>query len=709
MSVRLVLDNGTVDIFDAPDLPLAINKSIQDIEDLKGKRQSFSRTFAVPKSANNIEILKFTNVIEGVTDAGKQKRDCTLEVFGLPVVKGYCRVESVTDTEFKLKVFGDNMDWVNQLANLNLRDLTFSNETFDQSTIFSRNSATPSTNLVFYPLIDYGYINALGVNDFIDPFYLRPAFYLQPLIEQMFKEIGYGISSDFWDDSVIKRLFMPFSDGDAFVKELFTVGSYSESSFTLDNTTILRNLNGAGGANWIYTAGLTGLIPEADDLTKYPYTSYDNRDYSFDADYDYSGAGIANIDSGGVIVLDTDVGTIEMTEARITATCNVSMTSGTEAYLYIVQCDSSDTKKNQWSTSQTGITAPYTFNETLTADDVVVEDGDYFSLIIEFVSGTSDTSIGTLNSMNLSVVTKTAINVGWGEPYNPASMLPDITCAELLGHIQGLFDLAYTSDTFRRQVTIEPRFKWKEPDGTLNDGLFTGELDWSDKAVLKEIKYPTKYKRVQRFGYKKDDKDQGLKQFDLISTFGRDYELNDRFPEGIQSQESKFFAPTVTSPDYTINDNSAGAVRLAKIVSDEDPTSNNYKVTPRILLAVEDTTSNILTTLDEDGTGKTDRSQVITGDMEYSSGGDYFSLYWGDTGTAGVNKGLVTRFFTHTLRAIDEATIGIFEVWLDYKDVYAIEMNTFIYIDGVKFFINRIIDFQPIKLGLTKVELVKVG
>tara|TARA_R100000655_G_scaffold24_2_gene143 strand:+ start:7477 stop:10920 length:3444 start_codon:yes stop_codon:yes gene_type:complete len=216
---------GYLDIENATDFPLALTYSVKDVQDPASSKGSFSKTFNLPATKNNNDILKslysdsLYNSFQFIED-----KDVRIFIDGMLVLQGKFQVQG---TKYKGKaigyecvVFGDNYKWVNALSELNMCDINFDAANIfpdaPSVAVFSRDAImdTWEFNLagetidstqthIVYPLVNLG---KWTFGDFVAPADMVPAFYLYNIIKVIFGEQGYTVESEFFETDWFKRL-----------------------------------------------------------------------------------------------------------------------------------------------------------------------------------------------------------------------------------------------------------------------------------------------------------------------------------------------------------------------------------------------------------------------------------------------------------------------------------------------------------------------
>ena len=227
---------GALDVLSAVDFPVAMTYNIKDIMDIKKSKGSFTKTFKIPATRNNSEVLS-TIFVEGTYEAFK--------IIEGKVAKIYCESQLIMQGGFKIKgvvqdkmvqhyecvVFGENFAWVNALDAQPMCDIDleignhFPNHPIEFH--YNRTNIMNGWSLVdgydisiidnegrwfVFPLVNTGKWNYGDKVDYTD---LIPAWFIKNLVVQIFAGQGYTLVSDFMDTTWFNKLvtLFPIAEG----------------------------------------------------------------------------------------------------------------------------------------------------------------------------------------------------------------------------------------------------------------------------------------------------------------------------------------------------------------------------------------------------------------------------------------------------------------------------------------------------------------
>ena len=155
---------GDLDLTNFNDFPLAINKGIVNLDNLKERTGTFTKTFKVPNSKNNTNLLSNVDNINSRKDYRDclNKKPCVILVNNNPVEHGFVQVvKAFNDVEggyFELVFYGNNIDWVKDATDLKLNTIVWTDNEIilNQFNIDRINSTSSSSTDIALPYISRG-------------------------------------------------------------------------------------------------------------------------------------------------------------------------------------------------------------------------------------------------------------------------------------------------------------------------------------------------------------------------------------------------------------------------------------------------------------------------------------------------------------------------------------------------------------------------
>jgi hypothetical protein len=326
-----------------------------------------------------------------------------------------------------------------------------------------------------------------------------------------------------------------------------------------------------------------------------------------------------------------------------------------------------------------------------------------------------------------------------GNTYKYNEILPcDISQIDFIKGVAHLYNLQFRTDSQSKTVYIEPY------DTFYKD--VSESIDWSDlidRSKVIEDKYEIGLKDKISFEYKKDGSD-GLMKY-LNETFRNEQDepnffdyfesIGDSYPKGIKKFINPLFAPTWSDWDADISANSGANPAQIPIINKTESVfgygveahpvrpEKTFKHAPRVMSwkgyvtnpnhSVFPTVWRRKTSAGTVSSANTPRATFV--DWEDNSGNEFTNLSYADEtiqppydSTETVVEGLYSKYWKKMIEQLkDNPRIRNVYVKLKIKDIMTLDLSKLVNIDGVYWRINKIVDFNPLKNGVTKVELIQ--
>lgn len=670
---------GDLDLKEFTDFPLVITKGIVNIDNLKARTGSYTKVFKVPNTKNNAALLNSVDDINSRKDYkdALNRKPCAIMVDGAEIEKGFIQVSRVYNgfelDSFELVFFGNNVDWVKQASELDLRDITtFANnsQVYNEAGISAANNDLTDSYDHAYPLIDRS-----GDNEY------KPVYYLRRLIQRGLNQLGWNISSSFLEDNTeIKKLVVDFDTA-------FVVGETE-----INATKTRAELTGSDQA--VPTVGSRRIVYK-DDST--PPNEDSNGNYS-------TVTGIYTAPQDGTYIIQVGY--------------YVSFATGfgsTKSYQF-------DVVKNGTSASDIGT------GEVLDSGSGVITDPATFSGSAEFLftvnlSAGDEISIyatGVDSAYNVDARSETFVNffrkaeIEFGDPFSLNEIIPrDITLIQVINDFTRMFNVYYWTDIKTKTIYFEPR-----------DNFFlSANYQWTDKLDLNnkyEIDYVTSYKREVEFKYRDLENDGWLIGWQGVNkrTYGRyKYTLPDRFREGTDTISLDLFCAAYTNraDDFNAFSGTFASVNTSPITirewseynGDTKPDSQIEDYRPKIYQfnnGTQTSSSGVSREINFFGTNTTT--------IPYGIFQDYSNVTTGINLSFTGDDGLFKTYYGKMFKNIEEGGRLIAYFNLDNVDIENLDFRNLVYLDypaEVKgyYLIESVIDYNPLTDGLTKVSLFK--
>ena len=663
---------GDLDLTNFNDFPLAINKGIVNLDNLQARTGTFTKSFKVPNTKNNSNLLSSVDNINSRKDFrdSLNKKPCVILVNNNPIEQGFVQVSKVYNgfelDSFELVFYGNNIDWVKGAAEKKIQDLTFRNspEVYNEANIKLANENTYTTYDHAYPFIDRS-----GDTSY------KPVYYLRNIIITGLNSLGFNVESSFLDDSKINKLVCDF-DID------FRV---TDADFEDTKTTVKRSTN--------------QLIPINSD-----------RRIIFDS---------VETDSNSNFNTTTGVYTVPQTgRYKIEVICNLDVLGGRVKIV-----------KNGTSLTSIGggtvLEDDNAFSKRTGGGSIIaipleesLQAGDEISVYINsslFSDGLASTYNVEPNSgderTNFNIYRKQEIEEG--DTYNIAEVIPkEITLLNVINDFSRMFNIYFWTDIKSKTVYLEPR-----------DTFFKAEsesLDWSNKLDISndyEVDYVSSYKRSIEFKYKELKNDEWLKGWQDANK--REYAtykhtLPNRFVEGTDTIGLSLFSASYSNIAYgydnrpIIPEQQPITIRLWSAFGGETkPTEKIKRYNAKIYSFKYGTQlSSSLSFKRLTYFGSTTETIPYGIFQEYNSIPTDINLSFSGS------DGLFATYYSNMFKNIEEGGRLIAMFNLNSSDIQNLDFRKLIYINQpstVKgyYLIEKIIDYNPLNNNLTKVSLFK--
>ena len=680
-----ILDNtnnvlGDLDLKDFNDFPLAINKGIVNLDNLKERTGTYTKTFKVPNTKNNSNLLNSVDDINSRKDYkdALNRKSCVILVNGAEIEKGFIQVTKVYNgfelDNFELVFFGNNIDWVKDSSELELQDIVFRNN----SQVYN-NAGISVANLANSDNYDHAYpfVSRSGDKSY------KPVFYLRSLIERGLNQKGWNVSSTFLQiDSVIKRLVCDF--------DLKFIISESEQEASKSVAELTNNINVAKGDSQRVIYNDDSTLPNQDDNGNFNTTT---GVYTVPQNGTYLVAAVPLIVNRG--------GTIEVTYKQKIYKNATSVLNPEDG---VILKEETNTVPKDDPGVNGGIFGEFS-----------LEQGDTISIYVEAVIGpfiiTSESRIDIYRKQNIDI----------GDPFLLNKMIPrGIKLIDVINDFTRLFNIYYWTDIKSKTIYFEPR----------NDFFLTDYEDWSNKLDLNnkyEIDYISSYKRDIEFKYKNLKNDNWLKGWQDVNkrTYGTfNYNLPNRFAEGKDVISLGLFCAGYTQRDDSANvqgganfnsNKSPISLRLWSEFINDKPDNEIKDYNAKIYLFNYGTQTSIFGDARQVSYLDSASSTFPYGIFESYQGLDSdinLSFTNGLKADGSEDAGLFQTYYSSMFKNIEEGGRLIAYFDLDSTDIENLDFRKLVYIsypEEVKgnYFIESVIDYNPIKNSLTKVKLFK--
>lgn len=669
ISTEIYIENYQVDLVE--DISTDFTYTIDDINDFGAKNTSFSKTITLPGTAKNNQVFGFifdlgnSNVTNDASpnvnsnfNAAKTAQ-CRILIDKIQIFKGVIRLLEIVNQsgtiEYQCNVNGDLGGFINQLGNARLEDLDFSD--YDELWNFTNITSswdTVSGSGVFYPLIDIGGVSTNKVHFQYQAF--KPALYVKEYLEKILAETDYTWDFPLLETDLMKRLIIPCNQK--------ILSKLTNTALKADPTPAIYN-----NPQYIHFTPIT--------LGNFTLTS----------------GHIFNYNSATAITTNID--------CRIYGLIN-SVISGTTATLTLY--------KNAAVLDQQVVNVPVTpipFNVDLSVNNITINNNDQLYVTIS-TNVTQLQQLGGNFELTKSVATNQPINLNETISMNDA-IPKGIFQRDFFISICKMFNLYVYDDQFdEKKLHIKPYIDFY--DGTTQD--WSNKIDRSKAWSIKPMSELNS--RYYQFKYKQDNdyyNENYRKRFnegygDFI------FDSNYEFANNTSSTEIIFSATTLYQATGT--DKIYPAIyKKSNENAAEDQMDFNIrilqaqKITERTTWKIEDGNANLgnLNVYGYAGHLQFNNSLVPLNDINFGAPKE---LYFEATSYPTTN--LFNAYYSDYMAEITDKDSKLLtcQVLLNSKDILQLDFSKMVWIDGVLFRINKVLNYNPMNYTTTKVELLKV-
>lgn len=548
-----------------PNFSFTLSYAIRDKEGFAvntGTRSDYS--FTLPATKINDRIARNFWHVGTVTESEQEFLLAEIEINGRPFFTGKAQLRKVDIKEnpyywkgdnYHYAFFGNNADWVVDSKNSFVKDLPFTAHTFNDATILTGWNA-------FYPSIDYGYAliktkdwPLSSMVQFIDS---TPVIFVAAIIDYHFANLGYTISSTFFNSLFFKYLVIPVllpeKYGEDFSEDYINI--FAEFSIyvplaTYSTITSIYNVQTqtpSVGPNPYST--VTGIYTV-------PYDGF----YKIKGTYDIINV-TGNVGFSGVIVIN-------------------GVAPG----------------------------PPYTFSDGAFFANITAPTRVEFDFIIPFSAGdtieivyVAVTASGNADVFGTLEITGEA-EIKSGTTIDFEYLIPKQW--KVLDVIKGLshaFNLVWETDAATNTITVEPSDNYLYTDRTAGASVESGfygasvadknfKLDMLKGGEVKSNSYrPQQYILM----WKEDSNDNTVQELNVneeLQLYAARYTMpENRFKSGIETIENPFFAATLQIADRTITHEDSTKTVVLPIIWpkdwNEEPTADEQisSYEPRLLV-----------------------------------------------------------------------------------------------------------------------------
>lgn len=673
MRTKIFIENTELDLFE--DIDTSFTFAIDDVKDFGSRNTSFSKTIIIPgNSVNNKafgHVFNFgsSNLYDpnqpnvGYNFNPSVSARCVVLVDQVQIFKGALRLMEIVDTdgqiEYECFIFGELGGFINQLGNRKLEDLDFSDLNIEYS--FANITAswdTVSGNGVYFPLIDYGNVST-NKEDFQYTAF-RPALYVRDYLERIFSNTDYTVESNFFLEPLFDRLIIPHNQKDLTkLSYVFFQGSPEVATYNSTGTSLSLKFDASVLGAFVLQNGDTEIKNTGSTITT-------DLVFIINGNWSQGGAATFNIRKNGSIIGSAYLGS---------GFSGYFFTKTITAYNISIATNDVITLTLDWSPSQA-------YNLSISAGEE--------SQSIRFESGAP---------------TRVPINLGEEIPINDTLPL-GIFQRDFFISILKMFNLyVYESAFDENKIYIEPYIDFYQDAQVA--------LDWSKKIDRsKPIRQtPMSELNARFFRYKfREDNDfynenyrkaynEGYGDF----VFDTEFEFsNDTDTLEVIFANSVLYQNTGTDKIYPAiyklsGTTETGMDSVIRIMQAKKITCDSYDILDGVSVVGSVTDYGYAGHLNNPNNPTNDICFGAPGVLQFSP-----STY----PTTNIFNAYHSEYIAE-ITDKDSKLITCY-AYLTQVDIMQLDFSKLIWVDGVLFRLNKIIDYNPIDLGVTEIQLLKV-
>lgn len=675
--IELFVENQQVDI--NVSFSTLLTMAIDDIKDFGAKNTNFSKTIILPGTKRNNKL--FGNIFEVAAGNGYDPTATNISnnfnaavtakayIFAdnMQVFKGIFRVlEIIIDDgfiEYECAVFGELGGFVASVGNHKLENLDFSayNHTWNYTNITTSWDSAADGEGYYYPLIDYGEASTAKANWDLSTF--RPALFVREYLLKIFQAAGYTWDSDLFETTRFKSLIIPQNQKKLYSQQL--------------------------EALLVRTTGFTFTEVESNpkrmsfsiQTTLGSFTASDS-----DRKFTYGGASPLTADLSMTLVVSFSNSTSEPFLIEIKKNAATTLAS---ASLY-------------------GVSSPATV--TLGPANVTISNTDYLEVYItgpstgtwSFTCGAGSTFFTLLNSAPQNV------ELNLGETVTVNSCIPrNILQKDFVSSILKLFNL-YVFEDYENELVlkIQPFVDF------YNDAT---AVDWSLKVdrskPIRITPMSELNSRYYEFNFKQDNdfyNEEYRKRYN--ETYGS-YIYDSEFEFANESKKIDLIFSGTPIVGYSGQDKVYSTIFKKSGTTEESIDSNirimqAKKITGVTAWDLKDGATVLGSPTAYGYAGHFDDPDAPANDIQFGVPKELFYV----VGAGSINVNQFNVYWSPYMAEITDKDSRLLSctMKLAYKDVYQLDFSKLIWIDGVLYRLNKIIDFNATNEDTCKVELLKI-
>lgn len=741
MVTEIFINNTQVDL--SEDISIPLNYAIADIREPQKRNTNFSKTVTLPGTASNnvlfshiwdigVSLISSGNTNFNPTYNPNLKADVLVLQDGNEVFKGFAKLDNIVNVngkvEYEMSFYGNLANIFTTLGESKLSELDLSeyDHTYNKtnqvnswdtsiikngSTYVNFSSGNPTGEGYLYPLIDYGYTNGST----FDVKHFFPAVYVKTIIDKIFAEAGFQYTSNFFNSTFFKRLVIPFNGNTLKLSD----SQIQNRQIRASNNSIITLQNTAVGNTTIAFDNDT-TAPNSD-----PGNNYNTSTYKFTASN--SGTYLVTF---YVSCSAKHVNTVSPTtnNANILGWFQIRNTATNPQTIYNTVGVGFVAANSNLSANLINLIVPFGTNNIINGANTptatygvqwqgFLNAGTTLECVFQ-PSGNSPYVGGGYANINLDTNSYFQVKLAdtqilEGDTLQVNQVLPEnIKQADFISSIFKMFNLYIDQDnTVTNKLIIEPRDDYYASSGGTT-------LDWSYKLDYSKA-YETKpmgdlESKNYIFTYK-DDSDYYNETYKkkFNETYGiKEYEIENDFLKSDLKNEI-IFSPTPLA-DYIGIDRVIPKIFIVDNNGQPKPKAGNIRILyyggikttnqPYIYVGSSGVTTQTTETT-YPYVGHLDDPLNPTLDLNFGAPIEVFYTTQNYT-----NNNLFNKYWKKFVQEISDINSKIFTgyFYLTPLDILKLDFKNFYYFEGDYWRLNRVFDYNPNQMSVTKCEFIKL-
>lgn len=212
--MKLIINGNEIDLFEGTEIKQT--KQVNDISNIKTRETNFTRTFNVPKTADNVKSLEYLSLLGNQSPIPYQKNEADLynNTGERLIHKGWAVVKKTTDV-YKIHIYDGIIDFYKAIEKKTLTDLGLSELNHIKNTASVIATWTDASKPYRYNLADYNGKTIFN-DDVINIDYMIPSVNKKWLWDKIFETYGFTYSGSIFDteDFINNWMTYPKAIGD---------------------------------------------------------------------------------------------------------------------------------------------------------------------------------------------------------------------------------------------------------------------------------------------------------------------------------------------------------------------------------------------------------------------------------------------------------------------------------------------------------------